>query len=132
MSIAGVALPRIVGSEQPRLPRRPIPGTDESLAVVGLGNSQAFRDGDLATSRALIDYFHGQGGSYIDVSGSSRFVTARIARDLGIADALFFGTYIETGDDAADRGEARDLMTAQGKDRLDLVLTRDLDRKSVV
>ena len=35
------------GEQEPRLPMRPIPGTDERLPVIGLGNSQAFRDGDL-------------------------------------------------------------------------------------
>ncbi len=125
---AWVALPLtgIARADQPRLPRRPIPGTGESLPIIGLGNSQAFRDGDMVRSRALIDYFHDQGGAYIDVSGGSRFVTGEIARELSIADDLFFGTYIETGNDAQDRSEAREVLAAQDRKQLDLVLTRDL------
>jgi diketogulonate reductase-like aldo/keto reductase len=119
-------LPRLARTDQLRLPRRPIPGTNETLPIIGLGNSQAFRDGDMARSRALIDYFHDQGGAYIDVSGSSRFVTGQIASELSIAGDLFFGTYIETGNDAQDRSEAREVLAAQNRKQLDLVLTRDL------
>ena len=125
---ASAALPwsGVTRADQPRLPRRAIPGTSETLPIVGLGNSQAFRDGDVARSKALIDYFHDHGGAYIDVSGSSRFVTGQIASDLSISDDLFFGTYIETGNDAQDRSEAREVLAAQNKKQLDLVLTRDL------
>ena len=41
------------------LPRRPIPGSDASLPVIGLGNSNAFRNADLPASTALIRLFHG-------------------------------------------------------------------------
>ena len=126
MSLACTAWAGWVRADRPRLPSRLVPGTDERLPIIGLGNSQAFRDGDLARSKTLIDYFHAQGGAYIDVSGPSRFVTARIARDLVISNDLFFGTYIETGDDSQDRAEAREVLAAQQKDQLDLVLTRDV------
>ncbi len=48
------------------LPRRAIPGSDETLAIVGLGNAQAFYEGDMETSRELIRIFLEYGGSYVD------------------------------------------------------------------
>ena len=38
-----------------RLPTRPIPGSGESLPIVGFGNSQAFRNGNVDLSQALLD-----------------------------------------------------------------------------
>ena len=83
---------------QQQLPRRPIPGTGDSLPVIGLGNSNAFRTNDVPGSTALIKLFHENGGAYVDCSGDSRFVVANVARSLGIGNDLFLGTYF-TGDD---------------------------------
>ena len=61
---------------QRTLPMRTIPGTDERLAVVGLGNSNAFRQGDFALSRQLLESFFGQGGRYVDCGGDGDAVFA--------------------------------------------------------
>ena len=104
-----------------KLPRRPIPGTDDSLPVIGLGNSNAFRQGDVPGSTALIKLFHEQGGAYVDCSGDSRFVVANVAGSLGIGNDLFLGTYF-TGDDESQMTEnIQRLLEATGKDQLDLV-----------
>ena len=70
---------------QEQLPRRPIPSSSDTLPVIGMGNSNAFREGDLQRSAALIGLFHGKGGSYIDCSGPSRFTVAEAGRSLGVA-----------------------------------------------
>lgn len=104
-----------------RLPRRSIPGSDESLPVIGLGNSNAFRQGDIPASTALIRLFHERGGAYVDCSGSSRFVIADVAHRLGIGAELFLGTYFQGTDEKAMRGEIDRLLQLTGKRQLDLV-----------
>jgi len=102
------------------LPRRQIPGTDDSLPIIGLGNSNAFRQDDRPASKALIELFHGQGGAYVDCSGPSRFVVAEVARDLGIGRELFLGAYFTGEDEQQMRDEIRRLLEITGKERLDL------------
>ena len=118
-----VAMPAVwaVSPTAPQqLPRRPIPGTDDSLPVIGLGNSNAFRQGDIPASTELISLFHGKGGAYVDCAGSSRFVVADVARSLGIAPDLFLGTYFAADDEANMRKNIRDLLQVTGKEQLDL------------
>ena len=103
------------------LPKRTIPKSGESLPIVGLGNSNAFRQGDLPASTALIGLFHERGGAYVDCSGSSRFVVADVANRLGIGRDLFLGTYFMDSDEAAMRANIRRLLELTGKERLDLV-----------
>lgn len=112
-------------AEQVRtLPRRAIPGTDESLAVVGYGNSSAFRQGDVELSRELIGLFLEYGGSYVDTSGSSRDTVGRIMREQGAHEQMFLGTYIEGEDLQSMRDEIARVLDVQGGDSLDLVLSR--------
>ena len=70
-----VSTPAMAVSPVPRLPRRPIPGTDEELSVVGLGNSQAFRQGDRDTSLRLLDIYVERGGRMEPHAG---FIAARV------------------------------------------------------
>ena len=105
---------------------RLIPGTDETLPIVGLGNSVSFRDKDLSVASQLVDVFLEQGGSYIDVGGVSRFSVGQLAREKDATDKLFLGNYLDPKDEQAMREEARTVANAQGKNALDLVHTRDL------
>jgi diketogulonate reductase-like aldo/keto reductase len=124
---ATLPLPGVLqAADEPQLPTRPIPGTDDRLPIVGLGNSQAFKDGDLEGTRALFELFHARGGAYVDVIGDARFVAAKAAREMGIQDDLFFGTYVLQKSDEADRIDARKILAAQGKSTLDLVLSLDI------
>ena len=112
-------------AEQVRtLPRRAIPGTDESLAIVGLGNSNAFRQGDVELSRELIGLFLEYGGSYVDTSGSSRDTVGAIMREQDAHEQMFLGTYIEGEDLQSMRDEIARVLEVQGGDSLDLVLSR--------
>ena len=74
----------VLSGDQPRLHTRLIPGTSESLPIVGYGNSQAFRTGDLELSRQLVEILLGHGGSYIDAGGSSALLLAGIASHPGL------------------------------------------------
>jgi len=112
--------PAITLASEP-LPRRPIPGTSDSIPIIGLGNSTAFRQGDRPASKALIQLFHEQGGAYVDCSGASRFVVAEVARDLGIGRELFLGSYFSGEDEQSMREDIRRLLDITGKEQLDLV-----------
>ena len=91
------------------------------MPIIGLGNSNAFRQGDLETSKRVIGTLAGHGGSYVDCGGPSRFVVAEAATALGIADQLFLGTYFVGADDATARDEAGRLLEMTGKPVLDLM-----------
>jgi diketogulonate reductase-like aldo/keto reductase len=125
-TLASGPLSRLAVAQQ-QLRTRRIPGTDDFLPIVGLGNSTVFQAGDFERSRELIRLFTERGGAYVDVSDESRITVGRIAREERLEVELFLGTYIQTGNDGADREEARRMADIQGKPRLDLVLTRLLD-----
>ncbi len=104
-----------------RLPRRLIPSSGETLPIIGLGNSNAFRSGDISLSREVIQRLHDVGGAYIDCGGRSRFVVADVVAGMGLEDDVFLGTYFAGVDDAAAREEARRLLDMTGRETLDLM-----------
>ena len=106
---------------------RPIPGTDEALPMVGLGNSRVFQEGDLEATRELIDVFTKYGGSYIDTMGPSRFTVASVMQAHDLQSRLFIGTYLGTVQYEAMTEELERVLDAQGKDVLDLVLTYNFE-----
>lgn len=106
---------------QQQLPRRPIPGTGDSLPVIGLGNSNAFREGDVPASTALIRLFYEMGGAYIDCMGESRFLVADVAQALDIGNTLFLGTYFSGDDEPVMRKNIQRILDITGKKQLDLV-----------
>jgi hypothetical protein len=102
------------------LPRRPIPGTADSLPIVGMGNSNAFRQGDLAASADLLRLFREHGGGYVDCSGDSRFTVAEAARTLNGGGNLFLGSYFADADEALNRRDLQRLLDLTGGTQLDL------------
>jgi diketogulonate reductase-like aldo/keto reductase len=117
-------IPSIVyASGRMALPRRAIPGTDESLAVIGLGNAQAFYESKMATSRQLIRIFLDHGGSYVDTGWDARETVGKIMNENDAHDQLFLGTYVEGEDLPSMRAEIRRLLDVQGGESLDLVQT---------
>ena len=116
MSLPALAL----SGDHRRMSTRPIPGTEESLPVVGLGNSNAFRQGDVELSREIIERLMSHGGGYIDCGGPSRFTVGQIAGELEGGDSLFLGTYFSDDEDV-DREDAQRILAATGRDQLDLM-----------
>ncbi len=106
---------------QARLPKRPIPSSGEELPIIGLGNSNAFREGDADLSKQVISRLRDVGGQYIDCGGPSRFVVARAVKDLDAIDEMFLGTYFTGDDDARARSEAKEILALTGKRSLDLM-----------
>lgn len=125
VSLVGTSLALTPGwlsaDEKKSLPTRRIPGSDARLPIIGLGNSNAFRAGDTAASSDLLGLLDQFGGQYVDCSGASRMTVARAAREAGIAQNLFLGTYFTEEDDARNRAEAELLKAITGKDQLDLM-----------
>lgn len=106
---------------KPQLPRRALQGTDLFLPVVGLGNSNAFRTGDVAVSKQMLATLNDYGGAYVDCSGDSRFVVARAAKQLRLGDDVFLGAYFTGSEGDASREDARKLIGITGKSRLELM-----------
>jgi diketogulonate reductase-like aldo/keto reductase len=103
------------------LPKRRIPGTSDSLPIIGLGNARVFGDGDLEASRELIEIFRSRGGAYIDCIFDLRFTVAEVAGDLSAANELFLGTYFMEEDEAQLRANIQRILELSGKKQLDLI-----------
>mgnify|MGYP001820856417 CR=1 FL=1 len=110
-----------VALAQAKLPTRPIPGTDELLPVIGLGNSRVFREGDMAASLGLIRTFHERGGGYIDCMGLSRFVVSEVVKQMNAGRDLFLGTYFMDEEEPVMRENIKRILEITGKSQLDLV-----------
>lgn len=120
-------LPPIAVAGQRKLPTRGIPDTDERLAVVGLGNSQAFKNGNSELAKDLLSTFFDHGGRYIDCSGDGAYLVASTAGTVGQQNQAFLGSYF-SGENAAqseagakrlraiDRGKPLDLMHTYPED----------------
>ncbi len=109
------------------LPRRAIPGSDETLAIVGLGTAQVFYEGDMETSRELIRIFLEHGGSYVDTGWDARETVGKIMRENDAHEQLFLGTYIEGEDLPSMRAEIRRILDVQGGESLDLFQIMSVD-----
>ncbi len=120
------AMPTLA-ADRKKIPARQIPGTNESLPVIGLGNSGSFREDDLSAAADLLDVFLQHGGGYVDVGGVSRKSVGSIAKSRKASDRFFFGNYVEPQAGDAIRSEVSTVAEWQGKSALDLVHTRNLD-----
>jgi diketogulonate reductase-like aldo/keto reductase len=119
---AGLMPIRLIADDmEERLPRRPIPSSGEELPIIGLGNSNAFRQGDAETSREVISRLLSFGGRYIDCGGPSRQVVAEAVKSLNAIDDVFLGTYFTGADDTGSRETAAALLEVTGKGSLDLM-----------
>ncbi len=121
---AGVALswyPGMLGALEglasQEMIRRAIPGTDESVPIMGLGSSATFsraaRGEETAALRDVLRTLVDNGATVFDTApsyGASEEVAGRIANELGIADRIFWATKVNVagrGGGAADPQAAR-------------------------
>jgi diketogulonate reductase-like aldo/keto reductase len=102
---------------------RSIPGTSERLSAVGLGNSQAFRRGDVDIARRLLETYFKRGGRYVDCGGDGALFVGKLARELGFGEQAFLGAYFSAERADASRQAARQLLEVTGKKSLDLMHT---------
>ncbi|MFC4350666.1 aldo/keto reductase [Fodinicurvata halophila] len=90
------------GREGEAIRKRPIPGTNELLPVMGLGSSGAF-EGREATKmdalRRVMESFVELGGTVLDTSpsyGNAEANIGRLARETGVRDQLFMATKVRS------------------------------------
>ena len=111
--------------------RKAIPGTDETLPVIGLGTNR-YSVGDAehhARLKQALNTFHEHGGTLIDTAPmyrSSETILGQLINELGVRDQLFVAT---KADRAADNGGPERLtnsFTQLQTDRLDLVQSHNL------
>lgn len=122
IATSALSLPwSVVANAQQQLPRRAIPGTNETLPIVGLGNGTVFLEGDLDRSRELMGILRERGGSYMDCIFSARDTVAQIVGDLNAQDDFFIGAYVMGDTEEESRDEIGRLLNLSGKDALDLI-----------
>ncbi len=115
--------PTLSMAKQRRLSTRRIPGTDERLAVVGLGQSKAFRDKDVEVSKLLLNTFFEHGGGYVDCRGGSMYHVASVSKTLGGNDAAFLGSYFSGGSSTESEASAERLRAIRSAKSVDLMHT---------
>lgn len=95
--------PRLLWADTPprTIMTRTIPGTNESLPIIGLGSSASFSrlagDGDTAGVREVLEAFVQHGGTVFDTApsyGAAEQVAANIARETGLNNTLFWATKV--------------------------------------
>jgi diketogulonate reductase-like aldo/keto reductase len=111
----------VVANAQQQLPRRAIPGTDETLPVIGLGTGGVFFEGDVDASRVLMEILREHGGSYMDCLYGARNVVAQVTGELNAQDDFFIGSYVMGDTDEKSRADIALLLELSGKDSLDLI-----------
>ncbi len=132
----GIA-PKLTFSESDKMLTRTIPGTDESIPVIGLGTWEVFdvagsRE-ELKTRKEIIDMLVDKGGSLIDSSpmyNRSEQIVGKIIESSGNRDKLFLATKVWTN--GKSRGESQmrrsaELMKAGVIDLMQVHNLRDTD-----
>ena len=130
------------GSEpaRPGLITRAIPSTGERLPIVGLGSSATFaqvaRSEDVTALQEVLARMVELGGTILDTApayGASEEVAGRIARDLGIAQRLFWATKLNVAprgggaaDPAAARSQLENSFRRIGRPVIDLVQVHNM------
>jgi diketogulonate reductase-like aldo/keto reductase len=126
---AGIGL--VVGAEgaraQARMPTRAIPGTGETLPVVGLGSTRPVMSlPELGADRVteIIRQLVGHGGRVVDTwprfpENDAAF--GRILQQPQWRDELFVSINLADGDGYAGLGRFEKLLSAYGRERIDLL-----------
>ena len=118
---AALSLPQAIAFEAAKLPTRPIPSSGEPLPIVGLGNSQYFRDGDYENSKALLDILLDHGGSFIDSWAPAQEVLGRYMHERDAKNKLFLANNMGASSEEGITSDIRYTKEAQGKAVLDLL-----------
>jgi len=141
-SAAGLALalnPALAFGQNSANPiTRTIPGTSESLPVIGLGSSASFSrmaGENAAGVRAVLEAFAEHGGRVFDTApayGQAEEVAAGIAKDSGLSNTLFWATKVNvaarggSADPAAARAQIERSLALLGKPQMDLIQVHNL------
>ncbi|BCR04339.1 oxidoreductase [Desulfuromonas versatilis] len=122
---------RLQAAEQAAL-RKTIPGSGESLPVIGLGTSRTFDTGDETALRDLAEVlraFFASGGELIDSSpmyGESERVIGALLERIGRPQRLFAATKVWTDGEQAGIRQMEDSRQKWGIERFDLMQIHNL------
>ena len=118
---------------------RMIPGTSESLPIVGLGSSATFsrvaRGDDVSQLAGVLQTLVDNGGTVFDTApsyGTSEEVAGRLADELGITDRIFWATKVNVArrgsgaDPAAARAQIERSFEFFGVETMDLMQVHNL------
>jgi len=126
------------GQNNAGLITRTIPGTNESLPVIGLGSSASFSrmaGENAAGVRAVLEAFAEHGGRVFDTApayGQAEAVAATIAKDSGLNNTLFWATKLNvaarggSADPSAARTQIERSLALLGKPQMDLIQVHNL------
>ena len=128
----GIA-PNLSFSESEKMLTRPIPGTDESIPVVGLGTWEVFdvagsRE-EIATRKEIVDQLVARGGSVIDSSPMyrrSEEIVGDIIKADGNRDDLFLATKVWTDGKSAGESQMRRSIERMNAGIVDLIQVHNL------
>lgn len=111
---------------------RPIPGTDETLPVVGLGTSDEFSTQSAEEKAELAEVLKlllGNGAKLVDTApayGNSESVLGELFDSLSITDDLFVSTKVRTRGKEAGLAQMEKSQSLLGKRPLDLMMVHSL------
>jgi aryl-alcohol dehydrogenase-like predicted oxidoreductase len=129
---AALSVPPAIAAKAARLPTRSIPASAQPLPIVGLGNSQYFRDGDYENSKKLLDILIDHGGSVIDSWAPVQEVLGRYMHEHDARSKLFLANNAGASSAEGLAADIRYMKEAQGKAVLDLLQLpnpRNLDKQ---
>lgn len=112
--------------------RRRIPGTQETLPVVGLGTSDEFEGGagaDMDRLHEVLRRFHELGGTVVDTApiyGSAEAVIGELVAELELAEGLFIATKVRRSGRQAGLEQMARSEELLGKRPLDLMQVHSL------
>ncbi len=124
---------------------RTIPGTIESIPVIGLGSSATFAalagSDEANVLGEVLSTLVEQGGAVFDTApgyagGTSEEVAGQLVQDLGIVDQVFWATKLNvaqdgTADPAAARAQVETSFDRVGKDPIDLIQVHNMGDPAV-
>ena len=137
-------LPGVARAQAGELITRTIPGTSETLPIIGLGSSATFSQlasaGDIEPLREVFRTLLDAGGSVFDTApsygrGSAEEVAGQVADELGITDRIFWATKVNVargrgagaGADAAEaRAQIETSFEYLRTDSIDLIQVHNL------
>ena len=125
--------------QQQQVITRAIPSSGERIPIVGLGSSATFsqvaRSEDVSALKEVMKALVENGGKVFDTApgyGASEEVAARVARELGLTDRIFWATKVNvargggTADAAAAKAQIEKSFERIGKRPIDLIQVHNL------
>ena len=132
LAAAGILPSSVLAAEQPMLSRA-IPGTTETIPVIGLGTARTFDvpldETEITTRRSIVDLLIGKGGRLIDTSpmyGNAEAMLGAVLQDSDRRQSSFIATKVWTNGRTAGERQMGRSMELLGTDSIDLMQVHNL------